>query len=360
MTDEIIGFEFTNGRVCYCPRAAVTNADGGYLSARFGSGAMIPAGSERTDSSGRNVYFIARDGDLFGNHILPFILTNRPGQLPPFPQAPELWRALREEALFYALDSLTESLKVTHSCDKNDAHGRGVLHWLGTEKGRSDYKNPFVRGLVDVTGWPMTMSREEIEAQGETYNMSEIVRASAPSSLQVLVEYRPPVRGGSAKEENRCFDSLHGCYLLWCDHSAYRLPAIVDMKITLLRPTAYSLRYAECYGARNWNFEASEDGVEWVALHKARDDPHLTRPSHLDQGIKEMIEHAQDENEQKAVVEQANEALTTYVEMYLRHTWNLNTSEFFRYFRILGIGNRENFGCIHVVGLELFGDVQEI
>lgn len=47
-----------------------TNASGSYLFARFGADPIVPAGAERTDQHGRTVYFIARDGELFGKYIL--------------------------------------------------------------------------------------------------------------------------------------------------------------------------------------------------------------------------------------------------------------------------------------------------
>jgi hypothetical protein len=39
-------------------------------------GSIIPPGAQRTDHYGRSVYFIARDGQLFGKHILSYLVTN--------------------------------------------------------------------------------------------------------------------------------------------------------------------------------------------------------------------------------------------------------------------------------------------
>lgn len=211
MSDEIIGLEFTDGRVCYCPRSALTNSGGGYLSARFNSDSMIPPGAERTDTHGRKIYFITRDGETFAKHILPYIRENDADLPSTFSEDPHLWRRLRKEALFYAMDGLFESLKVTYSCDKNDPYGRGVLHWLGTDKGRSSYTNPVVRGCVDVTGWALTMSSQEIEQQAAVLGTDDLY-ATFPSSLQVLVQHRPPIKGVASTNP---FYSLHDCYLLW-------------------------------------------------------------------------------------------------------------------------------------------------
>ena len=75
---------------------------------------------------------------VFENHILPFILKRRPGKLLPFSEYPELWRELRDEANFYALDDLAEMLATytTHSCPFQAGNDRGVLYWLGTDKAR--------------------------------------------------------------------------------------------------------------------------------------------------------------------------------------------------------------------------------
>lgn len=77
--DDIIGIETTDGKVCYFHRSTLVNA-GGYFAARFGNG-RIPPGSERRDEIGRSIYFVERDGELFGKYIRPYILTNKPGDL---------------------------------------------------------------------------------------------------------------------------------------------------------------------------------------------------------------------------------------------------------------------------------------
>lgn len=348
--DEIIGIETTDGgRVWYFHRSTLVNV-GGYFAARFGDG-NIPAGSERIDEHGRSVYFIERDGELFGKHIRPYVLTNDPGDLPPFSEAPRLWRALREEARYYALDGLSEMLYVTHVCDKDDPLGRGVLYYLGTNKGKEDYQNPHARGAVTVGGWP-SMSREELEVLGlggEYYDESETIRAMSPSSLQVLVQYRPPVIGPS--ELDACLDSRDRCYILPCEFSTYRIPVLIDLITVSVYPRAYTFRHGQCYGARNWNFECSENGTEWTVLHEARNDPHLVRPP-------------PDEYEERFYGLSADELLS-FTEQTLRHTWNIElpSPRFFRYFRIIGIGMEdEDFSdavCMHAVGLEIFGDIHE-
>ena len=103
-----IGLEFTDGRVRYLYRSTLVNA-GGYFAACFGDNG-VPAIPYRTDEHGQSIYTIERDGELFDKHILPFILGKNPGRLPPFSEDPALWRLLRQEAQFYALDDLSEML----------------------------------------------------------------------------------------------------------------------------------------------------------------------------------------------------------------------------------------------------------
>ena len=101
------------------------------------------------------------------------------------------------------------------------------------EKGKSSYYiNPLTRDSIDVSGWAATMSREEIEAQGESFLLNTVVEDLSPSSLRVLVAESPPVKGVRTRDN---------CRLLWCLHRKYRLPAIVDLKNILVRPSAYSL-----------------------------------------------------------------------------------------------------------------------
>ena len=79
MASDIIGLEFMDGSVWYCPRETLTSIPNSYLNARFhhdDDGNIIPPGAERTDNYGRSVYFIARDGQLFGKHILSYLVTN--------------------------------------------------------------------------------------------------------------------------------------------------------------------------------------------------------------------------------------------------------------------------------------------
>lgn len=144
---------------------------------------------------------------------------------------------------------------------------------------------------------------------------------------------------------------------------------MVDLKDAIVRPTAYSLRYGTCHGARDWNLEASLTGTDWEVLHEARGDSHLMPPPRiesLDLSIQEIVESARDAQDNDITVEEADEVLLAYVEKNHRHTWDIQSNQFFRYFRIIGPGipfaelDPRHGGCIHVVGLEIFGNVQEV
>jgi len=70
-----------------------------------------------------------------------------------FQNNPDLWPELRDEADFYALDGLVSMLKVTFSCSPDKDGGRGIIYYVGTNKGKEEYTNPYTRNVVDVAGW---------------------------------------------------------------------------------------------------------------------------------------------------------------------------------------------------------------
>lgn len=129
----IIGLEFTDGRVLYCHRSTLANA-GGYFAACFGDNG-IPVAEQRKDDHGRSIFFLERDTDLFQLHNLPYIITKRPGKLPRYSTDPELWRVLRDEAVFFRLDYLSDLLHVTYSCSPDAGNDKGVLYfgWVLTK-----------------------------------------------------------------------------------------------------------------------------------------------------------------------------------------------------------------------------------
>lgn len=362
MASDIVGLEFMDGSVWYCPRETLTSTPNTYLSARFGNDSLIPAGAERKDAYGRTIYFIARDGRLFGNHMLPYLVTND-ANIPSFSEDPILWRQLRNEATFYGFDALSGSLHVTSSFSPEESGAQGVLYWLGTDKGKCEYSNPYSRGALDVTGW-IDMTPEEYEELGEEYDdgaQSVKTLAALPRSRKALVQYRPPVKGVAAGKH--MLEARDTCYLLFCEHDEALNPVVIDLKSVRLNLTAYSLRWDINCGMTDWNFEASEDGTTWHVLHTARDEDvsppsseeieELTRETSFEEGYDEA-----DVPKEKEV----SEFLLSYVERKHRHLFRIDHSDetegvFYRYFRF--IGDEESTSCLHGVGLELYGNVHE-
>jgi hypothetical protein len=240
-------------------------------------------------------------------------------------------------------------LHVTNSFEPN-LDCQGVLYWLGTDKGAHEYRNPHESGAVHVGGWVDTL--EELSDYLEECRLI----ADTQSARRALVQYRPPVKGLSAG--SNMLEALECCAVFDCDFSLGRLSVVLDLKTITLRPKAYTLRYDRCEGASDWNFEGSNDGSTWLPLHQARGDQHLVQPPGAE--IRSLTELCVDEDFSER---KTSEMLLTYVERKHRHTWSIVSTEFYRYFRFIGLGpeaNIEGHGyCVHGVGLELFGDVHE-
>ena len=78
-----------------------------------------------------HIIFPQKNQDLF-KHILQYLRTNEmPSAIGGFANNSMLWRDLRKEAEFFALDGLSLLLKITFSCMPDIDGGRGILHWLG-------------------------------------------------------------------------------------------------------------------------------------------------------------------------------------------------------------------------------------
>jgi hypothetical protein len=354
-TDDLIRLMFVDGRVLRCSRSTLSNG-GGYLAARFGLDSLIPPGAKTYDANGQTVFFIERDGELFEKYIFSYLMNNGLDLL-QFTEAPTLWRQLRREAAFYSLDGLSEWLHVTKTFEP-DPDSQGVLYWLGTNKGVHEYRNPLAIGAVRVGGWVDLSIEARIALRGDK-NIKLPMLAAIPSSLQSLVQYRPPVLGSSNPDS--CLLSLNSCFNLGYGFSDHRFPVVINLQSISLRLTAYSLRY-DIHGMSYWNLEASDDGSNWDVLHAARGDPYLLEPS-VEKNTwlkKNIIESEVISTDEKS------ECLLSYVEQNHRHTWNIDPSPivFYRFFRLIGIGTDMPEGddvnrCMHAVGLELYGDVHE-
>lgn len=253
----------------------------------------------------------------------------------------------------------------THAPTLVVGNDKGVLYWLGTNKGTTNYENPYTIGAVNVTvGGLADATYEEIS---EIFDGADgpIVysQAYAPESRQALVQYRPPVFGKDREDREGfiyLFLSLHQCYSLWCDMSTYMFPTVINRLSLTLRPTAYSLRYDYHNGMTDWNLEGSKDRSSWVVLHKARNDHQITvADNSLRARLSADFDRCKTDEEKEA-------ALLEFVERERRGTWHISptSNEFYQYFRIIGSGadyerSETSSTCLHGVGLELYGDIHE-
>ena len=370
--DAVLGLD-VGGTTYYCRKSTLLGANGNsssYFDGRFGPDSMMDPEIEYIDERGREVYFIDRDPSLF-KYVLEYLRTQElPSGIGNFQTNSHTWRALRKEAAFFALDGLVALLKVTFSCSPD--HGlKGILYWLGTNKGRDNaYINPYTRGDIDITGWfdnaatlkrIIDVQREmgppglDLASEGNIY--------FASGSRALFVQYRPkenPITKSLALGQSytAVFD------LMGCLSGSLRLPVVIDFKTVKVSPSYYSLRYGGCDGMEgDWNFEASNNGKNWIVLHAARDDIHLLRINgkhdperHASGQLHWLRDATQDLNEGEK-----EEVYCDYMERFHRHTWEVNNSsgDFYRYFRIIGASPEGSHKCLHGIGLEIFGLAQE-
>lgn len=354
--DPVIGLDVA-GKLFYCRQSTLlgVNAQSSYFAARFGPSSMMDPDLDFIDDRNRRVFFIDRDGDLF-KYVLEYMRTqDLPAEIGTFGEHPNLWRALRKEAEFFALDGLMALLKVTHSCSPDQDGGKGILYWLGTCKGREEYVNPYTRGDVDVRGW-----FDETSALKDNWRENGYMYYGSSECREMLVQYRP--KSKRFMEDNAMSDNVY-C-LMGCQHAGERLPVVVDLRKVVICPTHYSLRYGGCAGMEgDWNFQASEDDLNWVTLHEAREDKHLSGMNITDsesgerRWIRDVMKHTDD-----ALKE---EIYCDYFERVHRFCWTISPAiaeaegKFFRYFRIIGASPKGSPDCLHAIGLEIYGHVSE-
>ena len=177
---------------------------------------------------------------------------------------------------------LTKKFQYSHDFDNN-----GIIHFLGTRLGTTPnhYTNPVDDGYIAVTSTKLTLN--------------------PPSE---------PIQSIFDKELVRCV----------CDHDDNNWVQI-ELKHHQVCATHYTLRHYKSWATealRNWRFEGSVDGENWVTLREHHGDSSL------------------------------NDVGAT-------HTWPINQPRrkgYFKYFRVLQTGlnsNRNKFLCLS--GFELYG-----
>ena len=107
---------------------------------------------------------------------------------------------------------------------------------------------------------------------------------------------------------------------------------------------------------QKWRFEASVDRETWEVLHRGVDHM-LEGPSEAT--AKFVIQIIQRECETSLT--ETNEILADLVEGECRRTFQLEPAPdgFFKYFRFVSDVEPPEHGCLHGVGLELYGQVSE-
>ena len=364
-TDTVIGLD-VRGKIFYCNKSKLLKVNNGnsYFSARFREDSMVDVGVVRADSEGRNIYKLDRDPRIF-QYIMEYIRTDKKSKrIGVYEKNKKLWRLVRDEALYFGLDSLVQMMKITFTCspevDKGlGASGKGIMYWLGTNKGTEDYTNPYSRGDVDISGW------------FESDNDSRITE----EDKMLMVQYRPNPEG----ERSNCYCDNFVCgngtldfifqssgAMMGCGHLRWKResPLIFHLNGVAVSPAHYSIRNGSCYGmAGDWNLEASIDGKNWDVLHESRGRSPLYGGiiKNNELGVLwDRVKHFNGDARRDVICE--------YMEENHRHTWkvNNNAGKIYTQFRFLSIEIPFNYHndivrkvCLHGIGFEVYGDVYE-
>jgi len=219
-----------------------------------------------------NPLFFDRDPTYF-RLILNYV---RSGKL-IIPTDDSLKREIQEEAHFYGLRALKNELRDKIPVPyKEGGYGQGALFWIGTCAGTRDWKNPFEDGLVGVSS-------------------SQPLCGDASNCVA-----RRQLIGGIA---------IKDAYDEWVS---------IDLKSFSVKPTHYSLCHGGNEFMKNWNLEASVDGVDWTICK----------------------EHIEDEGLHPHGV----------------YTWPISAQyEFYRYFRLRSTAHES----LHFSSFEIYGTIVE-
>ena len=319
--DSVIGLD-VGGQLFYTHKSTLT-AGSTYFAARFGGN--FNAGSSYVDERGRKVYFIDGNGELFV-HVLDY-LRRGIASWPDQADNPKFHKRLVAEAEYFGVEAMVRELLMA-SISPNES-GKGILYWLGTNRGTTSYRNPFVAKDIKVDD-----EDDHVLFESNAY----------------FFGYRPPCSFGICNNSQVLNCTMQDGKSRECSFANIRV-----------RPSHYSLRYGQCHGMSDWNFEASVDGINWDCLHKARKERGILQPSEAE---RESISRGEKCDE---------------LEKHHRQVWPVNSSSYYKHFRFTSLTDDEvkalygdddekqlTLGpdgrclwspCLHGVGFELYGDV---
>ena len=376
--DRIIGLH-VGSRVFYCHRSTLAHAEAGsYFARRFGVDRNFADDVAYTDSNNISIFFIERDGDLFA-HVLKY-LTRLTLNLPPYnDENKHLWEDLREEADFFSLDGLSDILSATHRFpyvnEKNYINSQGIMYWLGTGRGKKEhpeYINPLkLRGLGDNRDTSLL----EVSVGFFDYQNNFFQDHSDTTVAWNLLQHRKKTDLNSA-----ILEPIGGSTSLWFrpalqPHFPVPLgmavqddrppaPRVLMFGSILVRPTHISLRVpygivadeaaAKSSGIFNINLNASLDGEFWETLElELIKVGEAMKVKAMDKEIESIFSAPQ------APLLQSTNRLIEVAETFLRRTWKVNGSpQFYKSFCVVGKRGEET--DLSGVGLELYGDVQDL
>ena len=358
--DPVIGLN-VGGRKFYTHQSTLTNGSA-YFAARFSGN--FGTEDSITDEDGREVYFIDASPELF-EHILGFLRRGIPTWPKKYKEDRVLYERLINEAEYFGVESMLERLRKSMRpfvCEP-DGSGKDILYWLGTQGGRSEYKNPLDIGAVTLGGSCLTRLEEQVADPNVGWNSDYF------NARKKFIQHRPLC--GTAALFNRPASDITndfehgygqwyetGCFLLDCDQSSSKHYLDITFENITIMPTHYSIRYSECFGMSCWDFQASVDGVCWTTLHTARNETSIQKPS--DTKRAEMLSSFRSECLHVSDASKKQSIATSIAEKELRNTWKVEAlNTFYKHFRFKGAGEDSEVGCMHGVGFEIYGEVEE-
>lgn len=145
-----------------------------------------------------------------------------------------------ERSTFHFVKKIKSEAPITFTYD-HDFDENGVLYYIGSNAGTCEWVNPGAHGLVSV--WSS-------DGRQLPYGRAEDALSRSPEPLNV-----------HTNDDRRAFIAL-------------------DLGLHII-PSAYTLRHARGYGSsalRNWLFQMSADGINWITLMAHMDEQALQEP----------------------------------------------------------------------------------